>query len=391
VVINGNITSNLDGINILNGGSVVSNGNITSNENGIYLYNNGNITSRGTITAQGNAGIFLGGDGSITNIGNISGGNAGILLTGSGNVTSTGDVSGANQSGIEVGVDGNITSNGHVSGDQLGIYLGGNGVVDVRGSVHGGTTGISTGSGDQLIVINAVVTTNGDTAVRTSGGEDRVNLGGSADVQGDVRMGSGDDTVQLGNGSRVSGMIDGGDHVNGDRLIVGDESYCNEDSGTLDFVTRTGALVSGINLSGDTFEFDGNNYTVENFEFGESGVTRRNCIFKIDDGRINAYDIGAWVALYCNTLDGVNLWAIDLDGNGQADVSTDGATMRAALQQAVDGGSNVQVATGPRGTSLWALASNQYQAMGPDPRNPGQQYVYIFAPGTCGTGNSLET
>jgi hypothetical protein len=202
-------------------------------------------------------------------------------------------------------------------------------------------------------------------------------------------MGDGDDTVQIGGGFQVSGTIDGGDHVTGDTLIVGDETLCKEEAGSLDRYTRNGAFVAGIDLSGDTFTYEGNEYTIENFERGESGVSRRTCVPRIDDGRVNAYDIGAWVAGYCNVQDGLNLWSIDLEGNGQADLSVSGEQMRAALEQAVATGTDVMVAAGPRGVSLWALSWNQYRFVGPDQREPGKNYEFTFAPGTCGMGNAL--
>jgi hypothetical protein len=197
--------------------------------------------------------------------------------------------------------------------------------------------------------------------------------------------------VQIGSGARVDGLIDGGDHDRGDTLVVGSETLCKEESGALDRYTENGALVESLNLSGDTFTFDGQTYEIANFERGDNGIRRRTCYPRIEDGRTNAYDIGAWVALYCNTLDGVNLWAIDLEGKGQVDISVDGATMKAALQQAVEGGSDVLVAAGPRGTTLWALAWNQYRAVRPDQREPDKNYEYTFEPGTCGIGNRLDS
>jgi hypothetical protein len=430
------------GIRVIGSGNVTSTGDVTGGEYGIFIGGSGNVISTGAVIGGGTGegtGILVGLDGNVTNSGIVGGGNygihiigsgnvdsnglviggeSGIRIEGSGNVTTDGTVYGGEAFGIYVGGNGNVTNFGSVTGINTGIYVSGNGNVTSTGTVAGGNDGISVGGdgeinvhsvlgnvgirggdGDQIVVIDAVVIGTGGTAVDLGGGADRVNLRNGVDIVGDIRMGIGDDTVQISSGARVYGLegddliegggtIDGGDDT--DTLIVGDETLCKEASGALDRYTGTSALLNSINLSGDTFTFDGNSYTIEDFEIGENGITRRTCVPRIEDGRTNAYDIGAWIALYCNTLDGVNLWAIDLEGNGQVDISVDGATMRTALQQAVDTSSDVLVASGPRGTTLWALSWNQYRAVRPDQREPGKNYEYTFAPGTCGMGNALS-
>jgi hypothetical protein len=403
----GNVYGTITGIFLSGTGNIVSTGNILADDiggggvdgTGIRLQGMGNITSVGNIDADA-FGILLTGTGNINSRGNIvadsPNGSYGILLEGLGNIRSEGDItaeaSGGESFGIALRGSGNITSNGNVQGSTNGIYLSGDGGISVRGSVYGEGMAIEGGEGNQIIVIDAVVNGGNTTVVNTTNGRDRVNLRDDANVNGDIELGSGDDTAQIGSGSQITGTLYGGedDETDGDLLIVGDQSYCNEESGTLDYVTGVSNFVGGINLDGDTFDFEGETYSIAEFERGESGVNRRDCIPKIEDGRINAYDIGAWVAGYCNTLDGVNLWSIDVEGNGQADLSVDGATMRAALEQAVSSNIDVIIATGPRGTTLWALGWNQYRFTGPDQREPGKTYAFTFAPGTCGMGNSLE-
>jgi len=385
----GDISAYWYGIVIGGSGDVSSAGNITANGAGIFIWYDGNVTSVGNITAANGAGIYIVGGGNVTSAGDITADWDGIYI-GGGNVNSTGDISAANGSGIFIWYDGDVKSEGNIDAGANGIYVGGNGVIDVLGSVHGDDVGIAGGEGEQVVLIEAVVSGGSGVAVSTGGGNDRVYLSGNAVVSGDIRMGSGDDVVQIASGARVSGVIDGGAENVEDVLIVGDAVYCRDLPGGLDTVLGHRALVAGLDAAEAAFVSEGERYEVRDFERAVSGLSLRQCVGRIDDGRINAYDLGAWVAGYCNVEEGVNLWAIGEDGHGQADVSVDGATMRAALEAAVSSGQNVEIARGPRGTSLWALASGEYQMMGPDARQPGESYVYVFAPGTCGMSNVLS-
>src|SRR5690606_1655498 len=333
---------------------------------------NGDVTSSSS-SGAGGSGIVIGGSGDVTSAGNISAGLYGIYIWIDGNVDSTGNIT-AGGSGIYIGGNGDVKSAGDITAGGTGIYVGGNGVIDVLGNVHGDDIGIAGGNGEQVVLIDAVVSGGSGVAVSTGGGNDRVHLDGNAVVSGDIRMGSGDDTVQIASGARVTGVIDGGegDETAGDLLLVGDAVYCRDLPGGLEGLRHHQAEVAMNLLESGVVTVGGISYQVENFERLESGARLERCHHFIDDGRINAYDLGAWVAGYCNVEEGVNLWAIGEDGHGQADVSVDGATMRAALEAAVSSGQNVEIARGPRGTSLWALASGEYQMMGPDARQPGE-------------------
>jgi hypothetical protein len=387
IINSGEVYADSVAIRLNEGGFINNSGFIIGNQGGIILDVGGTVINSGGIQTAGEAGIFATTNGNIINLHTVLSTQNGIVISNDGNITNTGYVA-ANLIGLNIGGDGNIRHSGEISSQDRGIELNGNGVIEVEGLVEANNIGVVGGSGNQLVVIDAVVTGDSGTAVSLNDGADRLRLNDDADVQGNIDMGAGNDTVQIGTGAQVNGLIDGGDDE--DTLIVGDEELCKEASGSLDRVSQNSAFVGSINLSGDTFEYEGESYEIANFENGANGITRRTCVPKIEDGRINAYDIGAWVAGYCNTQDGLNLWPIDLEGRGQVDLSVDGATMRAALEQAVNGGANVQIASGPRGTSLWALASNQYQFMRADQREPWKNYVYIFPPGTCGMGNSLE-
>jgi len=279
---------------------------------------------------------------------------------------------------------------GNIRSTGSGILVEGDATIDVQGSISSDGNGILGGEGGQLLLIDTVVT-GGSAAIHTAGGNDAVFLSGNSRIEGDIRMGEGDDTVQISSGARVNGIIYGGegDETEGDLLIVGDATYCRDQHDSFADYMNQRALIASINPDDATFTSEGETYTIREFERLESGLRLQRCHHFIDDGRINAYDLGASVAGYCNVEEGVNLWAIAADGSGQADVSVSGAQMRAALEAAVSSGQHQLIAEGALGSSLWALASNEYQLMGPDINEPGKMYSFIFAPDRCGEGAAL--
>lgn len=111
-------------------------------------------------------------------------------------------------------------------------------------------------------------------------------------------------------------------------------------------------------------------------------------ILPILDGRLNAFDHGAPVALYC--ADGVyNLWDIGTDGQGTWVGSVSVEDVEAGLAAAKDSGANVEIAS-LGDNSLWALApGDKLQLMGTDLREAGKQYVFIFTP-RCSAAASRE-
>jgi hypothetical protein len=355
----GNVTVNntYDGVVANSYVGVAAIGPVVRVNNSGYIDN----TELGVIAAGDNVVVNNTVDGLIINSG------VGVTVYGNGTVNNAGVI---DTDGPAIMAYGDLTVN-----LREGSYTESSSAPEVVGDDNNQTVNI-----DSNVNINVIPTT--DVVIALQGGQDRVNLRNDANVNGSISMGSGDDTVQIASGSRVEGVIDGGDEDNADVLIVGDETICGEAEGTAARIRSVRNLVSEINLDSDTFNFDGEDYTILDFEDGYSGVRDTRCVQFIEDGRINAYDLAASVAGYCNTLDGVNVWAIDSDGNGQVDFSVSGEQMRNALQEAVTGGQNVLVAQGARGSSLYALASNQYQMM--RMQDDGKLYAYIFEPGRCG-------
>lgn len=432
------IVENLLGILVAGNGEINNSGRINSDLIGIGLFGNGEINNSGRVNGGGAAilligklgldeegNVTFGGGGTINNSGRAKGDMVGIALLGEGAINNSGEAAGSLAAitgignvnivneGLAVGdVAGilgvgntNVYNTGSVFGGEAGIVILGNGTVNVAdGYVGGGAAAILGDDGNQHVSINGIVDGgNGQLeegmlpstvdverlAIALNGGNDSVTLRTNADVYGDILMGEGDDTVQIISGAQVDGLIDGGGEITEDLLILGEGNYCYEVSGMTDFVNQSRLYAQSINPEGDTFIFDGNTYSIADFERVISGRRLVYCVGMIDDGRINAYDIGAPVAGYCNVEDGVNLWDINSDGSGEPDFSVSGADMRAALEVAVNSGVNQLIAQSPRGNSLWALSSNEYQFMGPDLNEPGKTYVYIFSPDRCGPGAAL--
>ena len=379
----------------LGSGTITNTGRIDASLAGIAAIGNVTVNNSGYVGGVGPDVPYVG----IAAIGpNVTVNNESFVIGDLG-IIAAGDNVEVNNSGAIVGEyvglmvagDSTVNNSGVIVGDTYGILAIGDAEIniDTSGYVYGDDAAIVGDSGDQIVNVDGYVESVNviQATIELNGGQDRVNLRSNGHVDGDIEMGGGDDTVQIASGSQAHGLIDGGSEDNADVLIVGDENMCGEDENTAERMAGVRGLVESINLEDDTFNFDGEDYSVFDFEEGQSGVRSRRCYQFIEDGRINPYDMGAPVAGYCNVEEGLNVWAIDTDGNGQVDFSVSAEQMRTALEQAVNGGANVLIAQGARGSSLWALSTNQYQMMRMQP--DGKTYAYIFEPGRCGPGGEI--
>jgi hypothetical protein len=105
---------------------------------------------------------------------------------------------------------------------------------------------------------------------------------------------------------------------------------------------------------------------------------------RINDGRINAYDLGAPDALYCTVDHGVSIWQIDLDGHGTFTFAITLEQIKAAFAAAA-GGQNQLIDSDARGNAIYALSDGHtIQFNGPDLREPGKTYEFGFEQGRCG-------
>ena len=208
------------------------------------------------------------------------------------------------------------------------------------------------------------------TGIETEEGNDRVYTAGDIYVPNGRAIWTydGDDIVGIDN-AVITGLMDGGDHDEGDTLIfrmdISPEDWANLD-GLLATLPQAGSMM-----------LNGHLYTWTDFENLEMIFT----LAQIRDGRINPLDRAASSTGWC-AGGGAQFYAIQADGDGEWAFNVTDAQVQQALADAFASGQHVLI--GERlGVQLWALAdlsaegAQQLQIMGPD-------YMHIFPANTCG-------
>ncbi len=336
-------------------GAVLNTGNIGSGDVGIQVRNDGFVINLGNILALGD-GVHVGDDGIVYNDGNITAKN-----------------------GIRVEGDGVIVNDGVVNAANNGIRLDGDGAVIVNGEVNSQDIGVRGGSGDQEVIVNGVV--DAPIAVRLGNGDDRLDVSGKGNVTGDVEMGGGDDTVVVYDDAVVDGTMYGGEtgETYGDVLIIGSGMYCSEDVND----NNTATKLNSLNPDGGDVTYRGQTYTWAEFEHIASGMRFSPCFGRINDGRINAYDLAAPAALYCTVDAGVSIWAIDTEGQGTFSFYATHDQVEAAFTEAVASGVNQMIGQDDHGNAIYALSDgHSIQFMGP--QSDGKTYQYHYERDFCG-------
>ncbi len=149
--------------------------------------------------------------------------------------------------------------------------------------------------------------------------------------------------------------------------------------------TRTVSIFGLFPLSASSFSSSANSGTLTFLGFGNfSRVDYSLCVDtsgKINDGRINAFDLGAPLAAYCQS-GGIAVWDIDSEGQGTLAFTASADQISAALSTAASSGQNQLIAEG-MGDSLYALMSNQIALFGPDVKEAGKTYQFIAAGDVC--------
>ncbi len=147
--------------------------------------------------------------------------------------------------------------------------------------------------------------------------------------------------------------------------------------------TRTVSIFGLFPLSANNFSSTTSSLTLTFLGFGNfSRVDYNLCVSqpgKINDGRINAFDLAAPLAAYCAN-GGIAVWDIDDQGQGTLAFTATAEQISAGLSTAASSGQNQLVAEG-LGDSLYALMSNQIALFGPDVKESGKTYQFL-APGT---------
>lgn len=381
IIARGDMRSGGYTIIIAGNGVINSIGNIIGTLGSLFVDGDGSITSVGNLSATDIAGIsiYMGGSGTVTSTGNLNGGSFGILVNGGGTVNSIGNVNGGVH-GIFMDKDGVINSTGDVFGGVSGLYLGGNGTINTQGNVSGTQRGIQGGNGSQIInIISGSV--SAPIAVLAGEGNDRLNIGENTTVTGDIYMDGGDDIVHIRDYAVVTGTVYGGEtgEVVGDQLIIGSDRVCSEDGQAV----ANAQIINALDPNGGSIVYLGQTYTWAEFEHITGGKVER-CIGFIDDGRINAYDLGAPDALYCTVEKGVSVWEIDLEGQGTFSFAISADQIDAAVAAAVASGSNQLFAEDSLGNQFYALSDGQHITfVAPELREPGKQYQFMFDASRC--------
>ena len=139
-----------------------------------------------------------------------------------------------------------------------------------------------------------------------------------------------------------------------------------------EFFPASYANISALNTSTPTpLTFVGTVF----FDHAPSSSVCNTGFGHIDDGRINAYDLGAPLAAYCTADSGIAVWDIDDTGHGTLAFTVTKADITKALSDAIASGHNVLVGQG-MGDSLYALSSNQLTLTGPDIKEPAKTYEF---------------
>jgi hypothetical protein len=104
----------------------------------------------------------------------------------------------------------------------------------------------------------------------------------------------------------------------------------------------------------------------------------------IGDGRINdgPNELGAPLAAYCGS-GGIEVWDIDLEAKGTLGFVAFAAAVDEALADAASSGLPTLVDSG-LGNSLYASPDGDLVVQGPDLREPGKLYSFLFSGNRCG-------
>jgi hypothetical protein len=311
------------------------------------------------------------------------------LLGGAGNVSidNSGDIDGSGM-GIYLSSGGSIVNSGTLTLDSgsymsygYGLYMEGTGTIDSQGVITTDMVGIGGGSGEQSVDVSANV--SAPMAVSLGGGNDSLTVRSFIVIDGDIMMGDGDDIVWLANNAVVNGTIYGGEtgEVNGDLLVIGVGEVCASE-----FNGEGGVFgLDDLDPEMGSTTYLGQTYTWAEFEaLGHEG-TVSPCLGKIEDGRINAYDLGAPEALYCTVENGISVWELDLEGNGTFSFAVNKAQIDAAFAAAVASGVNTLIGSDSFGNELYALSDGTtITFVSPELRESGKTYMTSFERTLCG-------
>lgn len=272
------------------------------------------ITVDNSSTASGDDGSDVSADANM-NL-DISGGagNDTVTVTNSADTSPGGTASGT-VGGMIDGGDGDDSLSLAAAGTQAENLqlLGGAGNDTIHNAADGTNVVIDGGADNDLITNSGALP--GTTLVGGDGDDTVMNSG----VVDGVDLGAGDDLMVVQTGSGVNGVMDGGAGTDTLQLAV-DAGQITQDEADALAADIAQAIADTQATGGGMVTISGQVYTWTNFEslvnliswaiFTEQSRDIQVSVFSFSDGRLNAYDAGAPVAVYC-TGNGIEVWGID--------------------------------------------------------------------------------
>jgi hypothetical protein len=169
--------------------------------------------------------------------------------------------------------------------------------------------------------------------------------------------------------------------VVGDALYIGDSLICTSDGAAV----AAAQAINALNPDSGTVTYKGQTYTWAEFERIASGARIDPCQpGQIHDGRVNSFDLGAPVALFCTVGGGMSVWDIDVTGQGTFSFAVTRAEIEAGFAAAVASGANQLLRADAQGNSLYALSDGHTITFaGPDLLVPGKTYLFTLESTLC--------
>ena len=232
--------------------SVTVNGDITSEFDGIYVQDNSSVTVTGDIVS-GETGIYASGEGSVMVTGDVTGGAEGVIATENSCVEVTGNVTGMDYEGIYSLDESKVVVQGDVIGGNAGVFALGTSSVTVYGDVageDGDPDSVDYSDGEDYSDGGDGVVAYGSSTVKVTGnvsGGDSYGTYGYGGIGINV-AGAAQVTVD---GDVTGGNVTADPNTVGRTSLGGDAIYLDNESGDLNATVVVGGNATGGNTNGD--------------------------------------------------------------------------------------------------------------------------------------------
>lgn len=240
------------GVDILANGTINNSGSINENDLGGIVIFAGNVTNSGTIDNNEEQGVLMF-QGSVQNFNSITNNDLdGVTIITNGQVANSGRINNNGGDGVVLIDGGAVLNTGQIQNNTLsGIYLAGNGTVTNNGIISGNDAG-----GANLQILFDDCGCGGQNTFTQNQNGQVIGVNGQVAIQ----MGDDDDTVFVDIRSEVVGIIDGGTHGTGDRLVF---TLSSADANEL---AQFAQFMAGVQISSNTLTYQGRTFNWQNFE-----------------------------------------------------------------------------------------------------------------------------